>query len=304
MISPNVRLFLVLLLIALLCKVRPQSAEPQQRHALDAYTGNYGGMGAGLELHSDQSFTLASIDPPFILHAAGTYHLDRNGLHFNIAKVQYKMWSAHPERDASGNHVLVQDAVPSPAEQKRQVQELLPTEYVRVTWDKSVLLIPPKRMLEFCNDVNNGFETPKERQPTFYYESKKEHTVSDDPLPVVPAAWTGCLLPHPIEGKIIAVEETGKRFRKKQETLVRIQCSIGKRQGLKVGMMLLIPIDPRLKSKFKFRIGSPRVVIRQVEESCCFAEYRRPTADQNFSVGAPVTTGLTQTQWAYYLTEQ
>lgn len=106
-----------------------------------------------------------------------------------------------------------------------------------VPWGERVYLIPPDRMLDFCNMIN------RELVPKFVMEFLRQDEAAKLPVegwPLVPAEYEGYLLPEPVECFILKVGDlvinTGKRVYYDRE--VDVTLNKGAKAGLLPGMVL------------------------------------------------------------------
>ena len=125
----------------------------------------------------------------------------------------------------------------------------LPTEFVPIPWDKRICLVPPDKIIDFCNKVNRAnpeyfggfdfFSRNTQKLPQFDTERPKPTG-----KPEVPEKFKPYLLQEPIDGEVIGIGET-REVRKRmygvmdmnvKETVVTI--NRGSRDGLLPDMEL------------------------------------------------------------------
>ena len=101
-----------------------------------------------------------------------------------------------------------------------------PTHFFPISWGVRLYLIPQDQMLDFVNVINQGREPRKDKLGNFYLREGDEKKPVEG-IPVLPSQWNDYLLQKPIEGKVIKVE-------RRKVAIV----NVGKKNGLKVGMLL------------------------------------------------------------------
>jgi hypothetical protein len=124
-------------------------------------------------------------------------------------------------------------------ENKREAFQGIEEELIPVSWDSRRYLIPPEYMIEFCNDVNAGWE-PRERLHGNYLLRVGDEKTEVSGFPTVPYEYRSYLITRPIEVEIITVGTSRThsgifRFKETQVTL-----NAGETQGLLVGMELYV----------------------------------------------------------------
>jgi len=105
--------------------------------------------------------------------------------------------------------------------------DVLADELITVAWGSRAYLIPPDRMVDFCNDVNSG----EGRLFGFHFLRRGGDANEVKGLPSVPDEFQQYLLASPIEATIIEVSA-----RTAAKTPVILDC--GKKHGLLPGMNL------------------------------------------------------------------
>ena len=98
----------------------------------------------------------------------------------------------------------------------------LPIEFIPITWDEQLYLVPANGIIDFCNAVNSGLVFS-------FVRNGDLGTKPPTRMPDVPEEFKPYLLEEPIDGQIIATEET-KTIRKHSslvwETVVTINKGI------------------------------------------------------------------------------
>lgn len=117
-------------------------------------------------------------------------------------------------------------------------------EFVPVAWGPRRYLIPPKRMISFCNYVNAGLE-PRDSGLGLHLLREGDEKKEVGGAPAVPAEYVPCLLKEPIASEIVSIgrstKSRGPSDRKHRDVAVTVKG--GKRAGHFVGMELYV-IDP------------------------------------------------------------
>ena len=136
-------------------------------------------------------------------------------------------------------------------EQGRDVE----TEFFPVSWGTRMYLIPTKRNIEFCNDVNAGFE-PRHMPYGCYFLRDDDWKSTVAGLPTVHEPWNKYLLSKPVSGKITELIE-------RQEAWV----DLGTDHGILQGMML--------HAQVRHPWMSPDVTVEAVEKNRCRIKHEK-----------------------------
>ena len=108
-----------------------------------------------------------------------------------------------------------------------------PTEYILITWDTRLYLVPFDGVIDFCNTVNSGRIVHGE-----FFVRGNEPKGNPTGKPDVPEEFKFYLLEQPIEGKIIAAEKTQEvRKRSSIQWEAPVTIDKGSRDGVMSGMM-------------------------------------------------------------------
>jgi hypothetical protein len=165
--------------------------------------------------------------------------------------------------------------------------------YVIVTWGKRIYLIPSGQMLEFCNDVNEGWEPRGDIHGDCLLRLGDEKHQADQ-LPVVPSVWKPFLLEKPVCGKVVSIIHTKKKVLNRSENgygeIIAVKVDVGAQQGLKAGMLLRIPDTSEFAKKYSSH--EEVAVIRKVEANQATAEFVLYVEDMPIVVGSSVSTHL------------
>jgi hypothetical protein len=115
-------------------------------------------------------------------------------------------------------------------------------DMILVRWGERRYLVPAKRVIGFCNEVNQGSEPRTEAVPSFYLLRTGDEKKKVRGLPELPAEYRDYLLLKPVEATVIAVGAFTTRPSsgdwKYKDTQVTLDA--GAKQGLKARMELVV----------------------------------------------------------------
>lgn len=149
----------------------------------------------------------------------------------------------------------------------------MPFQYWPVNWGPRLYLIPKKEMLEFVNGINQGNEPRNSAHGRFYLREGDEKKPVNG-FPGLPAEWPDYLLEAPLTGSVIKAQDRKK-----------ITLNIGKKHGLKEGM-LLTARDPK-----NTRFAQLRVTAVQEETSLAETLYRDDKVEKDDTVSTRFAFG-------------
>ena len=116
-------------------------------------------------------------------------------------------------------------------------------EFIPVAWGERLYLIPPDKMVKFCNDFNSGsMNLPPIRGHGLHLLRADGKAKEGSGLPEVPEAWRSCVLAEPITAAITEVGETTRRPSTQDWEFVDIAVTVdaGKDKGVFKGMELYV----------------------------------------------------------------
>jgi hypothetical protein len=173
---------------------------------------------------------------------------------------------------------------------KREGFQGVDTEFYPVLWGERHYLIPMKRMIDFTNDVNSGFISPRSSYKMFsglfpLRESDREKPASGKPN--IPAEFMGYLLDKPIKARISEVLESSlvddEDYDSKTRTTVVI-LDVGSKNGVKVGMEFRTFKPSRIFEAAEIiEVGETNSKARIVQTVFKDVESLVPTIDWRFS---------------------
>jgi len=107
----------------------------------------------------------------------------------------------------------------------------LADEFVTLTWEDQLYLVPADGIIDFCNEVNSEYNV------RFFLRTDRLRPQPDKGVPNVPDMFKPYLLAKPVEGRIIAVgETTATRVRTWTERTTSVTINKGSRDGILLGM--------------------------------------------------------------------
>jgi len=142
-----------------------------------------------------------------------------------------------------------------------------------IRWGERVYLIPTYRIIEFCNEINSGWE-PRSRMDGRFYLRQDDWTKEAPGKPELPKEFMPYLLDEPVEATIASVKNT--REANRDWNIATVLVDKGKNDGLLPGMELHV---------VKPVVSGTRVKLTKVEETQSVGEltYSRPRDDSLFS---------------------
>jgi prepilin-type N-terminal cleavage/methylation domain-containing protein len=106
-----------------------------------------------------------------------------------------------------------------------------PTTFLPIKWGRRMYLVPPEKMLDFCDKINSGDEPRKKLQGWFYLR-EGDCDVKVESLPTMPEPWEKFLLKESVTGKVVRIFDDGKA-----------EVDFGTRVGIYAGMELSVRSD-------------------------------------------------------------
>ncbi|MCL2709305.1 MAG: hypothetical protein FWE95_00355 [Planctomycetaceae bacterium] len=160
-----------------------------------------------------------------------------------------------------------------------------------IRWGERVYLIPTYRIIEFCNEINSGWEPRNYRSGRFYL--RQDDWEKEAPgKPELPEELMPYLLDEPVEATIVSVKKTWEANR--DWNIATVVVDKGKNDGFLPGMELYV---------VKPVVSGTKVKLTKVEETQSVGElnYSRPRDDSLFSrlfgTPAPAKGWQLSTSW-------
>ena len=168
--------------------------------------------------------------PSSIAGLAGKYY-SGDGLGFNMTLVikpeggfSYESRGCTGKyAEANGAATIANGVITLKPEGKVKQQ---PFTLIPVRWDERLYLVDKEKLLEFCNDVNQGSEPRKDAHGSAYIRIGDERKVVSGP-PNLPGEWRTFLLRKPVVGVVV-----------KMISAYKAEVNLGAEDGIKKGMTL------------------------------------------------------------------
>jgi hypothetical protein len=145
------------------------------------------------------------------------------------------------------------------------------THYVPIEWAERRYLIPDEEMIDFCNEINLGYEPRKGPNGSYFLrEGDWEKAVSG--FPTLLGSWNHFLLPEPISGTITEITDIG-----------HAKVNLGKNKHVCENMKLVVQWNNKEDAQLMNQI----VQVVKVADDYCIIRTDRP---KSFWVGAKVTS--------------
>jgi hypothetical protein len=256
----SLSLALALLVLSLSVSLSQKSSVSLMSLVGKHYLGDGWGQNNTLTLKADRTFSLiwdTDAGPPFLI-AAGKYHVRHDLLYLDTLY-------ARSERGVKWG--------------KRHTLSI-------VRWGKRLYLVEVQNLLDFCNDINIGYEPRGDIHGSFYLKNI-DPLPNVSGLPPLSAKWRSYLLKHPVTGKVLSIQCTGRHDERKGD-IIAVRVNVGRQHGLKVGMRLRVPLT-KTAAKDWWRSDS-MLMIRKVQPRQSICEFVLYAGGMPFTRGAKVTT--------------
>jgi hypothetical protein len=145
-----------------------------------------------------------------------------------------------------------------------KVRERLDRTLLLVRWQRRRYLVPPQKMLQFCDAVVEGEEPRNELPGDFYLGVPFDRA---DGVPELPETWANYLRENVTVGRIMVVKDGGQA-----------RINLGRAEGIREDTILTVQGSPRYRHRYL------RVV--SVDEESCLADECSPgRSDQPLEAG-------------------
>lgn len=143
---------------------------------------------------------------------------------------------------------------------KREGAQGIAPELLPVAWGKRHYLVPPDKIVEFCNDINYGRE-PRNGLHGFFFLRRGDEEIEVTGYPVLPEKYRAYILEKPVSATVISVGESGTETGKYTTyNLTTATISAGSKQGLLPGMRMYLVNNPRNERGGWVQTGSIDIV--------------------------------------------
>lgn len=137
-------------------------------------------------------------------------------------------------------------------ENKRRGFQGIASKLLPVSWGSRIYLIPADDIVAFCNNINEGQE-PRNSEYGNFFLRRGDEKMAVSGFPKVPEEFRSYLLATPIEATVVAVSPTSTRPSiadwKFKDTPITLD--VGSKQGLRVGMELLVTKPKHIMDSMK-----------------------------------------------------
>lgn len=150
----------------------------------------------------------------------------------------------------------------------------LRAEYFLIPWGEELYLVPPEKMMAFCDDFNSGSE------PFFFFRKMEKDSGLHPKLagiPEVPDEYEKYLLKKPLDAEILSIGEP-------KEDAFPVTLNGGSRDGLYAGMKLWVTASVDSKTRMNF------LEITTVSETQAEGIFRRYSKDSEPQPGWRLST--------------
>jgi len=199
--------------------------------------------------------------PMSFTEVAGKYHIDdRFDFRFTLILKPSGVFSflhiecmGVPER-RSGTYIIHGNRIvlrPKPWD-RTENDSAFDRALMVIPWDSRIYLIPPARMLEFCNAINAGLE-PRRSDLGYFYLRVGDENKSVEGSPALPIQWRAFVLRRPVIGNVIRIDQDEVVEQRKSDGCrdwdvivpAVVTVDVGSQDGLQPGMRLFGHNDKR-----------------------------------------------------------